>query len=380
MRIALVSPYDFAYPGGVNNHVAHLAGNFTQMGHDVTILAPSSKRADQLDVPELEVVGKRPVPVPSGGSSARVTLSPLLSGHVKRILNEKQFDVVHLHEPLLPALPLTVLRHSTATNIGTFHAYHESSIAYHYSRRILMHYFRKLHGKIAVSPPAMEFNRRYFPGYYNIIPNGVDLEHFSPAQPPLAEYMDGKLNILFVGRLEKRKGLQHLLGAFRRVKAKLPDTRLMVVGPKGRSGWEYEGLVDSYDLKDVVFLGGVPYSVLPRYYTTAHVFCAPNTGQESQGLILLEALASGRPIVASNIPGFAYVMAHGEEGLMTPPGDEDALAEALATLLQDEGLRQRMGARGWLRAQDFCWSKVSRRILDYYSRLLQERAGAGTRP
>ena len=379
MRIALVSPYDFAYPGGVNNHVTHLSRNFDRMGHDVTILAPSSKTAEQLDVPELEVVGKRPVPVPSGGSSARITLSPLLSGHIKRILGEKQFDVVHLHEPLLPALPLTVLRHSTATNIGTFHAYHESSLAYHYSRRILMRYFRRLHGKIAVSPPAMEFNRQYFPGYYNIIPNGVDLEHFSPAQPPLAEYMDGKLNILFVGRPEKRKGLQHLLGAFSRVRAKLPETRLMVVGPKGRSSWEYEALVDSYDLKDVVFIRGVSYSVLPRYYTTAHVFCAPNTGQESQGVILLEALASGRPIVASNIPGFAYVMAHGEEGLMAPPGDEDALAEALVILLQDEGLRQRMGARGWLRAQDFSWQKVSRRILDYYSRLLQERSRAETR-
>ncbi|MBI4297930.1 MAG: glycosyltransferase family 4 protein [Chloroflexi bacterium] len=373
MNIALVSAYDFAYPGGVTAHISKLSECFGRLGHEVTILAPSSKKAQELGVPNLEVVGRWPVSFPSGGSAARITISPWLSGRVKSLLQERGFDVVHLHEPLLPALPITVLRFSRAVNVGTFHAYHDTSLAYHYSRRILMRYFRRLQGKIAVSQPAMEFISRYFPGYYNIIPNGIDLEHFSPAKAPLEEYMDGKLNILFVGRMEKRKGLHYLLGAFRRVKARLPECRLLVVGPRDGAGPEYESLADLYGLKDVVFIGNVPYEDMPRFYSSAHVFCAPATGQESFGIVLLEAMASGKPIVASDIEGYATVLTHGQEGLLVPPEDEEALAGALLHLLEDEALRRRMGAMGWFRAQDFGWDRVSRMVLDYYYQLLEER-------
>lgn len=372
VKIALVSAYDFAYPGGVTGHITKLEENFRRLGHEVVIMAPSSKSAQELGRLGLEVVGQRLVPFPSGGSAARISISPWLSGRVKRLIAEHGFDIIHLHEPLLPALPLTVLRFSKAINIGTFHACHPSSRGYGYWRGLLMRWFRRLHGKIAVSRPAMEFTSRYFPGYYNIIPNGIDLGHFSPHHPPLEEYSDSKLNILFVGRLEKRKGLDHLLGAYRQVKARLPQTRLLVVGPRDRSGHLYEQMVRACGLKDVVFTGLVPYQDLPRYYRTAHVFCAPATGAESFGMVLLEAMASARPIVASHIDGYASVMTHGREGLLVPPGDEEALADALLRLLEDPEGRRRMGTLGRLQAQSYSWERVSQQVLDYYQRILDE--------
>lgn len=372
MKIALVSPYDFAYPGGVTAHIMHLEENFVRMGHEVRVMAPSSQSPETLGRPNLIAVGK-PFPIPAGGSVARITLSPVLSGRVKRVLQEEKFDIVHLHEPLVPALPITVLRFSQAVNVGTFHAYHGSNLGYRYAKTILKRWFRKLDGKIAVSTPAGEFISKYFPGYYNIIPNGIDPEHFSRDTAPLEVFRDGKLNILFVGRQEKRKGLKYLLGAYRRLKERFPGIRLIVVGPEeNRLVENYERLVYDTELKDVCFVGFVPYEELPRYYNAAHIFCAPSTGKESFGIVLLEAMAAARPIVASRIPGYATVVEDGKEGFLVEPSHEVALAEALARLLTDEALRQRMGALGRLKAEQYGWERVSRSVMNYYETLLAE--------
>ena len=165
----------------------------------------------------------------------------------------------------------------------------------------------------------MKHIEQYFPGYYNIIPNGVDVDHFSRDVEPLPEFCDGKLNVLFVGRPEKRKGLKYLLRAFVGVQRAIPESRLIVVGAGKFS--RYERAVRSARLRDVVFRSNVPWDELPRYHHSAHVFCAPNTGFESSGLVLLEAMAAGRPIVASNIDAFAGVMTHGVEGLLVRPED-----------------------------------------------------------
>jgi len=236
----------------------------------------------------------------------------------------------------------------------------------------LKRWFRKLDGKIAVSKPAMEFARGHFPGYYNIIPNGVDLDHFSPDVSPIDEFCDGKLNILFVGRLEKRKGLNYLLEAFEQVKQEISDSRLIIVGPGTRLRRKYEKQVRRSGLKDVVFVGFVSYDELPRYYKTADVFCAPATGRESFGIILLEAMAAGKPIVASNIEGYASVVTHGVDGLLVPPEDKESLAQALISLLTDQSLRQEMGAKGRAKALEYSWEHVARNVLDYYVRVLGE--------
>ncbi|MDP2726452.1 MAG: glycosyltransferase family 4 protein [Dehalococcoidia bacterium] len=372
MKIALVSPYDFPYPGGVTEHISHLEEHFTRWGHRVKILAPSSGDREALAKRGVLVVGK-PVSIPANGSIARITLSLRLAGQVKAILRQEQFDIVHFHEPLLPALPLQVLRFSDAVNIGTFHTYRGRHLAYHYGKRILKRWFRKLDGKIAVSLPAMEFVRQYFPGYYNIIPNGIDYDCFAGECEPLPELNDGKLNILFVGRLEKRKGLRYLLEAFQLVKNDLPSCRLVIVGPVSKGAARYQEWARHRGLADVVFTGMVSHEDLPRYYHSAHIFCSPATGQESFGIVLLEAMAAGRPIVASDIEGYRLLVEPGVDGLLVPPKDKKALAEALLRLASDPVLRTEMGEAGRRKAKHYTWSAVAGRVLNYYQRLLSER-------
>ena len=377
MKIALVSPYDLAVSGGVNSHIVQLAARFRARGHAVRIVGPASAEPAIGTDPDVAIIG-RPVPVPVSGSVARIALSLRLSGQVKDLLERERFDVVHVHEPLTPFLPITFLRFSDAVNVGTFHAAKEGgSRLYAYSKRLLKRWFRKLDGKIAVSPAAERLVSRYFPGYYNIIPNGVDLERFTGAYP-LPEFTDGKLNVLFVGRMEKRKGLKYLLRAFAAVKREMPDTRLIVVG-EGRLRPGYEWSIHRAGVEDVVFAGFVPDAELPRYYASADMFCAPNTGNESQGYVLLEAIASGKPVIASNIEGFAAVITDGVEGHLVEPKNAEALALALVHLLADSDLRSEMARRARLRAEEYSWDRVAQRVLSYYERLLYEHSLTGAR-
>jgi phosphatidylinositol alpha-mannosyltransferase len=373
VKIALVSPYDFAYPGGVCVHISCLEHQFTRMGHEVRVIAPASKAVSGFGDRFIPIGSPRPIP--SSGSIARVTISLWLSSKIKDVLEREKFDVIHLHEPLMPMLCTTVLRFSQTANIGTFHASHGRpgyNMAKPFGKWMLKKWFRKIHGKIAVSQPAVDFAHEHFPGYYNIIPNGVDLDCFSPDVSPIDKFCDGKLNILFVGRLEKRKGLKYLLEAFVQVKQEIPNCRLIVVGPGTRLRHKYERHVARSGLKDVVFIGFVDYNELPRYYKTADVFCAPATGRESFGIILLEAMAMGKPIVASNIEGYASVIDHGVDGLLVPPTDTEALAQTLISLLNNGPLCQEMGARGKAKALEHSWEHIARDVLDYYARVLGE--------
>jgi phosphatidylinositol alpha-mannosyltransferase len=342
------------------------------MGHKVKVIAPASKAVSTFG-DRFIPVGK-PRPVPSSGSIARVTISLRLAPTIKAILDEEKFDIIHLHEPLCPMLCTTVLRLSQTANVGTFHAY--GSIGYSLVKPLntlfLKRWFRKLHGKIAVSKPAMELVNKHFPGDYTIIPNGVDLDCFSCGVSPIDEFGDGKINILFVGRLEKRKGLNYLIEAHKHIKQEIPNSRLIIVGPGTRLRNKYEKRVAQNGLKDVVFVGCVSHDELPRYYKTADIVCAPATGKESFGIVLLEAMALGKPVVASNIDGYASIMTHGVEGLLVPPRDEKALAQALVSLMASESLRQQMGAKGRLTAAEYDWKRIVQRVVDYYAKVLSE--------
>ena len=373
MKIALVSPYDFAYPGGVTHHISCLERYLTKAGHEVRVIAPVS-RAVSVFGDKFIPIGK-PRPVPVSGSIARISLSLRLASRIKAVLSQENFDIIHLHEPFMPMLCSAVLRFSNTANVGTFHAC-RGSPGYNFGKPIstiiLKKRMHKLHGKIAVSKSAMEFASKYIPGYYNIIPNGIDLEHFSPNVPPIDRFCDGKINILFVSRLEKRKGLNYLLKAYQQVKREIPNSRLIIVGPGIRLRHKYEKQVRQNRLEDVVFTGHVAYDELPRYYKTADIFCAPATGRESFGIILLEAMAIGTPIVASNIEGYASVVTHGVEGLLVPPRDDKGLAQALLSLMRDKPLRQQMGAMGKRKAQDYNWEHLAQKVLNYYFRILSE--------
>jgi phosphatidylinositol alpha-mannosyltransferase len=365
VKIALVSPYDWCVEGGVKTHIAHLAAYFREWGHEVTIFAPASDR--EAAAGEVTVMGK-PWPMRVSGSVARITFA-WKSPEVRDVLAAGKFDVVHLHEPLMPLLPYHFLRYSKSATVGTFHAAKDGGNRFYgYTTPLTKRWFRKLEGKIAVSPAAVGLVSRYFAGYFNIIPNGIDFEHFATPAEPFEEFQDGKQNILFVGRPEKRKGLKYMLRAYMRVESQMPNTRLIVVGSGDFS--RYERLMAPFP--NVVFRPNVPYGDLPRYHRSSTVFCCPNTGNESQGYVLLEALASGDAVVASNIEGFAGVMTHEKEGLLVKPKDPDALAGAIVRLLKDPRLRKDFGIRGQALAQHYSWDNVAHRVMSYYERILYE--------
>lgn len=377
MKIALVCPYDFTYPGGVVNHITALEREFTRMGHDVRIIAPASRKVTAFGDQFIGI--GRAFPYPSSGSVARITFSIWLDSHVKSVLEREQFDIIHLHEPFCPTLCTAVLHMSRTTNIGTFHAVDSRGYSQWkpFTATILKRLYPKLAGKICVSEPAREFTGRHFPGEYTVIPNGVDLEHFNAQVPPLEQYNDGRVNIVFVGRLEKRKGLDHLLDAYAGIMPSIPYSRLIVVGPGTRWSRRYEKQL----LDGVSFTGMVPFSELPRYYSTADIVCFPATGRESFGMVLLEAMAVGKPVIASNIPGYASVLTHGIEGLLVPPADSRGLAEALKYLISDHHLRQEMGLRGRTKASRYGWPEIARRLIDYYNLVLsQNQAKLAAKP
>ena len=369
MKIALVSPYDFASYGGVTKHITHLAAEFRRAGHDVHIIAPCSATPTVEPPAPLHRLG-RPVSFPANGSIARVGVGSRLGNEVAEIMATGAFDIVHLHEPLLPALPLAVLRASRATNVGTFHAFRRSNIAYFYGKPILQYFFGKLHGRITVSDCARDFVAEHFHADYRVIPNGIDFERFSEPRPRLARFDDGRPNVLFVGRLEKRKGLSYLLRAWGRVHEEAPEARLIVVG--GGGGLKhYRSFVGDRD--DIVFTGKVSDEEILDYYHTADVFCAPSTGGESFGIVLLEAMAAGKAIVTTSIPGYSEVVAHGVEGLLVPPKNGESIADALLLLLNNSELRARLGAEGRRSAERYAWPRIAEQVLDYYGETIHRR-------
>ena len=378
MKIAMVSPYDFTWPGGVTAHVAQLARALGRSGHEVQVLAPHSPSRDFQDSDLLVPFG-RSVPLPSGGSTARVTLSWWLYPKIRALLKKEQFDIIHLHEPMVPILPLCVLEFSKSVNVGTFHASYSRQHLYRAFQPIIKRWQKRLHGSIAVSPAARRYVNNTFPGEYEIIPNGIDYKHFSANVAPLPQYQDGKLNILFVGRLEKRKGLRYLLEAYSKLKWEMPNTRLIVVGP-GNPDKESYRILSSHGLRDVEFAGRVSYDELPRYYATADIFCSPATGGESFGIVLLEAMSAGKPVFASDIEGFRGIMTDGEQGLLVTKKDTGGLANALGRLARDPELRSKLGGQGSRSAEDYRWEVVAGRVEEYYNRCIQAANGStGTR-
>ena len=373
MKIALVSPYDFSHPGGVGRHITALFNNFILMGHEVKVIAPASKVVNGFGDRFIRI--GRPFPIPASDSIIRIPISLHLAPAIKKVIAEEKFDVVHLHEPFMPMLCSATLRFSQTVNVGTFHAA-QGKPGYGFGRPVTTWMLnlraRKLHGHIAVSKPAMDYVSKYVPDDYEIIPNGVDLHYFKPDVPMINEFCDDKLNIVFMGRLEFRKGINYLLKAFLEIKSQMPNTRLIICGPGTRLRKRYETWVKDVRLHDVIFTGMVSYEQQPSYYRTADIFCAPATSRESFGMILLEAMATGRPIVATNIEGFASVVTDGEEGLLVPPMTVRPLADGLLTLLNDKQLRLQMGQKGLITAQKYAWEGIANRVLAYYSKTIEK--------
>ena len=376
MKIGLVTPYIYPLPGGVNDHVHYLYRELRERGHSVRIVTASHglQPSQQGDVIR---IGKG-ISVPSNGSMGNLTISPRFNNQVRTLLEAERFDLLHFHEPFVPFLSLVLLNQSRSVNIATFHAYAGWSLAYEFGRRVLGSYGRRLHGRIAVSAAARHFADRYFPGDYKVIPNGVDIARFEGAEP-IERWRDGTRNIFFVGRLENRKGVMDLLKAYRLLRKAGCDCRLLLAG-----AGPLEKQVRRYLLTrrtgGVELLGRISDTEKARLFATADVFVAPATGRESFGIVLLEAMAAGRAIVASDIHGYRSVVRRGEQGLLVPPQDPRALAEALARILSDDALRERMGESGRERVRQFSWENVTAKVEAYYEFVIRRLAAQGALP
>jgi phosphatidylinositol alpha-mannosyltransferase len=369
VKIAQVTPYDFHHPGGVSRHIAHLRAEFERMGHEVVVLAPRSSKGGLEIADGFYGIG-RTFTIPGNGSRVRLTFDVTLYNAVKELLRRERFDVIHLHEPLTPVLPYMVIFNSKSVNVATFHAARASNPWYTAFKPYFSFVLSRLDGRIAVSETARDLILQYFDGPYDIIPNGIDLATFHPAVEPFPWARDGTPRILFVGRYnETRKGFSYLLRAMPLIHQQFPRARLVVVGP-GKPE-KFDGVMMRYGVTNVDFAGEVSAEELPRYYASCDVFCAPSIQGESFGIVLLEAMACGKPVVAANIPGYANVVAHEREGLLVEPKNPAALAVALVRLLADRELRARLGAAGLQTAARYAWPRVAAQVLEVY-----ERAGA----
>lgn len=373
LKLALVSPYDHSHRGGVTDHINSLARQFRSWGHRVKVIGPCSKPESIAD-PDFIPMG-RPVPIPSGGSIARVSLSIWLYPRIRDLLDREAFDLIHLHEPFAGFTSLWTIKASETVNIGTFHTNGGHKVYHVGGKRLAQPYLKKIHGRIAVSETARKFIHGNFPGDYEIIPNGIQVDNFGPDIKPFEHLRDGKLNILFLGRLDKRKGLKYLLGAYSRLKWDWPDIRLIVVGP-GNPDMDSQHIIGERNLQDVMFVGGVSEEDKARYFRSADVYCSPATGKESFGIVLLEAMASGAPIVASRIDGYSDVIRDGHDGVLVPPKNEAALASTIERLLRDKALRARLSCNGLDTVQEYRWDRVARRVMDHYRVRMEARRSA----
>lgn len=366
MKIAQVTPYDFQHPGGVAEHIGHLRDEYVRLGHEVVIMAPRSTKGGIQTEDGFYGIG-RTITIPGNGSKVRLTFDVTLYNAVKDLMRIEQFDVVHIHEPLTPMLGPMVLLNSHAPTIATFHAFRDSNAWYTAFRPYMSFLLTKVDVRIAVSEPAKEMVSQYFDGEYRVIPNGIDTTQFSPDHEPIPHMQrgDGGPRLLFVGRYEEsRKGFKYLLRAMPLIRQQFPNARLTVVG-MGRPE-KFDDVISKYGIWGVDFVGMVPAEQLPRYYASCDIFCAPSIERESFGIVLLEAMASGKPVVASDIPGYASVMRDGREGLLVPPRDPTGLALAIVRLLSDPALGRKFAERGLQTAQQYAWPNVARRVLETY--------------
>lgn len=366
MKVAIVCPYDWTVPGGVGNHVRGLAPELRRLGCEVDVLAPASRpvAADGF----VGLGGS--LPVPYNGSVARIAIGPGTRLRVRRALAAGRYDLVHVHEPLSPSVGMLAASAARVPVIGTFHANIDRSLAVAIAKPLLRRTFDRLDARIAVSPSARDTWQRWFGGSMVVVPNGVGGEFFSKPEP-LPGYRDGDPTVLFVGRLEPRKGLVYLVRAFLRLKPSFPRLRLLVVGrDDAKQREKLMAMVPPRLRTDVSFVGSVPQDVLPSYFASADVFCAPSLGGESFGIVLVEAMAVGVPVVCSDIGGYRDLVRDDQEGLLVPPRDPEALATALGALLDNPARRAALGEAARQSAARYAWDVVAGQVVEVYQGVL----------
>lgn len=364
----MVCPYSFDVPGGVQSHVLQLAEVMHGLGHHVSVLAPSSPGAQ---LPDYVVSGGKAVPIPYNGSIARLRFGPATHRLVKRWLADGDFDVLHLHEPNAPSLSMLALNIAEGPIIATFHTSTTKSLTLTVFEPILRPMHEKIVGRIAVSDLARRWQMEALGSDAVVIPNGVDVAAFASA-PLLDGYPRPGRSVLFLGRFdEPRKGMAVLLRALPTLVERFPEVEILVVG----RGDEDELRDDAGDLASHLrFLGQVDDAAKASAMRSADVYCAPHTGGESFGIVLVEAMAAGTAVVASDLDAFRQVLDDGRAGRLVPVDDAAALAEGLIEVLADDAVRERYVTAATHAVRPYDWSVVARQIMRVYETV----SGSGT--
>ncbi|MFI7078829.1 glycosyltransferase family 4 protein [Micromonospora sp. NPDC049903] len=375
MRIGIVSPYSFDVPGGVQNHVMDLAEALIGLGHEVSVLAPADEDSP---LPPYVVPAGRSVPLPYNGSVARIAFGPVSTARVRRWITRGDFDVLHVHEPLTLSLSMLAVLSARGPVVATFHTAMTRSRVLSVAQGVLQIVLERITARIAVSALARKVQVEHLDGGAVEIPNGVAVAKFAgvaslPGWP--GEYAPGDGGTLgFLGRFtEPRKGFPILRDAFVELARQRPGLRLLVAGPGDR-----DDLFDQFppDLRDrVTFLGLVSEEEKAQMLRSVHLYVAPNTGGESFGMILTEALAAGTTVVASDLDAFRRVLDGGRAGRLFPTGDAVTLRQRLAELLDDPAQRAELTACGHQVVANFDWPVVARRVLEVYAAAIEATDG-----
>lgn len=368
MRILIVSSAYWPYPSGVSEHVYHLAEGLKNYGHEITLLTtnyPKIGEAGQFDNLKIIRIGRAYM------LHINKSVSPLPTGSdipqkVKKIVDKGNFDIIHLHSCYPPEITFWALLFSKTVNCVTYHTVgFKRSILFNIGATIFRKYINKIHGHIYVSNLARLWNQPYMPGDYRIIPNGVDIERFSPSVLPFDKPKNSFV-ILYVGRLDKRKGVFIALEAFGKIKKQYPQALLYVVG-KGPLEKEAKEYAQSLNLTGrCQFFGYVTREDLPRFYRTCDVYVSPALGGEAQGIVLLEAMACGKTVIASDIGGYNEVIEDGQNGILFTQGSANDLAIKIGQIINNEQLRKTLEKNARARAEEFSWDKIVRYVEKYY--------------
>jgi phosphatidyl-myo-inositol alpha-mannosyltransferase len=364
MRVGLVCPYSFDIPGGVQAHVADLARTLISLGHHVSVLAPGDDSDGPTEFPEFVVASGRSVPIKYNGSVARLSFGPVSYTKVRKWIRAGKFDVLHVHEPLAPSLSFIALTVADGPIVATFHTANPRSRWLNALGPMLQPFLEKVTGRIAVSELARQVQVEHLGGDAVIIPNGVDVQFFASAKR-LPGYPRAGGTIGFVGRFdESRKGMSVLLDALRLMVPTRPALQLLVAG----SG-------DEKDLREAAgpelagalrFLGRVSEADKASMLRSLDIYCAPNIGGESFGIILTEAMSAGTPVVASDLDAFRRVLDGGIAGVLTPVGDAPARARSLSAVLDDPGRRAVLSAQGRRVVAAYDWPVVAATVVKVY--------------
>lgn len=373
MKVALISYHSFLKPGGVKRHILGLYQEFKKREIPTKIIAPRRTKKEDYGKDVILLGTSFPLNFSGSESDLCVNFNPLA---LESLLKKEKFDVLHFHNFGFPS-SFQILERSKAVNILTFHADVKGSeflkifpIPLYFLKTVLQW---KVSSIIGVSSLALELFKD-FKGPKKIIPNGVDLKEFTLQGPKIEKFQDGKINILFLGRIEKRKGLIYLLRAYKILEKKFSNLRLIVVG-EGNLKKECEDWIKFNKLKEVVFEGEIPFDRIPLYYRTASIFVSPAIKGESFGIVLLEAMASGLPVVAFSNPGYREVMRGRGRKFLAPPLDYKALAKKIEILIKNKSLRKNLGKWGEIKAQKYSWSNIADQVLDFYNFCMKNKKG-----